>query len=76
MRVELVPTGWNVKPAREGAVPSDGDGEEPDPGTYWHPLVTDPNIHKVWVGTNTESLAPVTPELLIQELVEMGILKV
>ena len=65
---ELVDGPWTHK--------SDGDGEETDPGTYWHPLVTAPNIHKVWVGTNTESLAPVTTELLIQELVEMGILKV
>jgi hypothetical protein len=67
----LVPTAWNV-PISRGR-PRDSSPDKPAPGTHWNEA-TKPDgskTHKVHVDSSED----VTPNLLVQKLVGMGILR-
>ena len=67
----LVPTAWNVPISR--STPRDSSPDKPAPGTYWNEATTPDGskTHKVHVDSSED----VTPNLLIQKLVSMGILR-
>lgn len=73
----LIPTGWNVPATNPSGVQMPAP-ETPDPGTYWQSkTVKGVQTHMVFVGggngRNSSNL--VTPELVVKELVGMGIIR-
>ena len=60
---KLVATGWNV--------PAAGDPEgDPPKGQHWLPVTSPKNTHKVYV----DDIEPLTPDALIQVLVEQEVI--